>query len=171
MASYPKLSAIVAKSRNNVIGRDGGLPWHLSSDLKFFKKTTLGKPVLMGRTTWEGLPFPLPGRPNLVLTRNRDYFSPDAEICHSVKGLIGRGFEIAGATGGKEVMIIGGAMLYKTVLPFCDRLYISDVRADISGDVFFPEIDSQYWKLRSEKKITAGAKDDFDFTIKVLDRI
>jgi len=138
--SGPKLSAIVAKSRNNVIGIDGGLPWHLSSDLKFFKKTTLGKPVLMGRTTWEGLPFPLPGRPNLILTRNKNYFSPDAEIFHTVKDLVGRGYEIAGAQNLKEVMVIGGAMLYGTLLPYCDRLYISDVNTDLKGDAFFPEI-------------------------------
>ena len=99
MIQYPKLSAIVAKSRNNVIGIEGGLPWHLSSDLQFFKKTTLGKPVLMGRVTWEGLPFALPGRPNLVLTRNQNYISPPAEIFQTTRDLIGRGYELAGELG------------------------------------------------------------------------
>ena len=108
MIQYPKLSAIVAKSRNNVIGNKGSLPWHLSSDLKFFKTTTLGKPVLMGRVTWEGLPFALPGRPNLVLTRNNNYISPPAEIFRSATDMIGRGYELAGETGVKEVMIVGG---------------------------------------------------------------
>ncbi len=125
----------------------------------------------MGRTTWEGLPFPLPGRPNLVLTRNKDYFSPYAEICHSVRELVGRGYEIAGETGSKEVMIIGGAMLYNTLLPYCDRLYISDVHAEIKGDAWFPDLDSKNWKVRSEKEVLRGPKDDFRFTIKVLDRI
>lgn len=125
----------------------------------------------MGRKTWEGLPFPLPGRPNLVLTRNTDYLSPSAEIYHSVRELVGRGFEIAGETGGKEIMIIGGAMLYKTLIPFCDRLYLTDVHADISGDAYFPELDSRDWRIKSEKTVPAGPKDDFDFTIRVLDRI
>ena len=95
MSTNPKLSLIVAKSRNGIIGVDGDLPWRLSSDLKFFKATTLGKPVLMGRVTWESLPFPLPGRPNLVLTRNADYKAPKAELFHDVHDMIGRGYELA----------------------------------------------------------------------------
>ena len=121
MITYPKLSLIVARSRNGVIGVDGDLPWRLPSDLKFFKKTTLGKPVLMGRVTWESLPFPLPGRPNLVLTRNADYVAERAEVFTDLYDMVGRGFELAGQVGATEVMLIGGAKLYTTLLPFCDR--------------------------------------------------
>ena len=170
MIQYPKLSAIVAKARNNAIGIEGGLPWHLSSDLQFFKKTTLGKPVLMGRVTWEGLPFALPGRPNLVLTRNKDYISPPAEIYQSVRELIGRGYELAGELNVDEVMIVGGAKLYAKLLPYCDRLYVSEVDVAIKGDAYFPEIDSQDWQISSETKVIAGPKDDFNFTVKVFDR-
>ena len=124
----------------------------------------------MGRTTWEGLPFPLPGRSNLVLTRNANYISPDAEICHSVRELVGRGFELAGEADIDEVMVIGGALLYKTLLPYCDRLYISDVQADINGDAFFPELNNENWQITEETKVSAGPKDDFDFFIRILDR-
>jgi len=171
MARFPKLSAIVAKSRNNVIGVEGGLPWHISSDLQFFKKTTLNKPVLMGRVTWEGLPFPLPGRPNLVLTRNKNYMSPPAEVFNSIRGLVGRGYEIAGETNVKEVMVTGGAGLYKILLPHCDRLYVTDVHVEIEGDAYFPQIDSNKWKLSRERFVAAGPKDDFDYTIRIYDRL
>lgn len=170
MIQYPKLSAIVAKSRNNVIGIEGGLPWHLSSDLQFFKKTTLGKPVLMGRVTWEGLPFALPGRPNLVLTRNQNYISPPAEIFQTTRDLIGRGYELAGELGVDEVMIVGGAKLYSELLPYCDRLYVSEVDIEIAGDAYFPNIDKDVWKVSSNERVIAGPKDDYSFTVKVFDR-
>ncbi len=170
MGMFPKLSAIVAQSRNNVIGRDGGLPWHLSSDLKLFKKYTMGKPVMMGRTTWEGLPFPLPGRPNLVLTRNKDYFSPDAEIFHSIRGLVGRGYEIAGEKNLTEVMLVGGATLYKELLPYCDRLYVTEVLADIEGDAYFPILERDDWRITKEERFARGERDDFDFIFRILDR-
>jgi len=128
------LGVIVAKSRNGVIGVDGDLPWRLSSDLKFFKATTLGKPVLMGRVTWESLPFPLPGRPNLVLTRNTDYKAPKAELFHDVHDMIGRGYELAGQMGADEIMLIGGAKLYASLMKYCDRMYITEVDAMIEGD-------------------------------------
>ncbi|MDG1141625.1 MAG: dihydrofolate reductase, partial [Hellea sp.] len=112
MLSNPKLSLIVAKSLNRVIGLNGNLPWRLSSDLKFFKSTTLGKPVLMGRVTWESLPFPLPGRPNLVLTNNKNYLAEGAEIFNSADEMIARGYELAGQMNVDEVMLIGGAKLY-----------------------------------------------------------
>lgn len=171
MDKLPKLSAIVAQSRNNVIGRDGGLPWRLSTDLQLFKKFTMGKPVMMGRTTWEGLPFPLPGRPNLVLTRNKDYYSPDAEVFHTLRDLIGRGHEIAGKQALDEIMIIGGAMLYEQVLPFCDRLYISEVQADIRGDAHFPVLERSEWDISFEERIMRGLKDDYDFMFRILDRV
>lgn len=170
MTSYPKLSLIVARARNGVIGVDGDLPWRLSSDLKFFKKTTLGKPVLMGRVTWESLPFPLPGRPNLVLTRNAAYEAPRAEVFTDVYDMIGRGYELAGETGADEVMLIGGAKLYASLLPFCSRMYITEVDADVEGDAYFPAFDEGSWALTSETAFDAGTKDDHSFNIRIFDR-
>ena len=171
MSTNPILSLIVAKSRNGVIGIDGDLPWRLSSDLKFFKATTLGKPVLMGRVTWESLPFPLPGRPNLVLTRNAAYEAKGAEVFSDMNAMIGQGFEFAGASGVDEVMLIGGAQLYKTLLPRCDRLYVTRVDADVEGDAAFPEIDPGHWRLSREQSPEKSPKDEFNFTIAVFDRV
>lgn len=170
LISYPKLSLIVAKSRNNVIGRDGDLPWRLSSDLKFFKQITMGKPVMMGRVTWESLPFPLPGRPNLVLTRNADYHAPKAEVFTDAGEMIGRGFELAGKLVVDEVMLIGGAQLYARLMPFCDRLYVSDVDVIIDGDAHFPAISPYDWRIDSETYIPKGEKDDYAFTIRQYSR-
>lgn len=166
----PILSAIVAKSRNGVIGIDGDLPWRLSSDLKFFKATTLGKPVLMGRKTWESLPFPLPGRANLVLTRNADYNAPKAQVFTDVHAMIGQGYEIAGKTGVSEVMLIGGAMLYAGLLKYCGRLYVTEVDALIDGDAHFPAVIASDWSIVSETPYPQGAKDDYPFTVKVYER-
>lgn len=170
MSTNPKLSLIVAKSLNGVIGVDGDLPWRLSSDLKFFKATTLGKPVLMGRKTWESLPFALPGRPNLVLTRDADYSAPKAELFHDVHDMIGRGYELAGALGTDEVMLIGGAQLYASLLRYVDRMYITEVETLIEGDAHFPAIIGADWTLSKTNQAQKSAGDDYPFTIKIYDR-
>lgn len=170
MSTNPKLSLIVAKSRNGVIGVNGDLPWRLSSDLKFFKATTMGKPVMMGRVTWESLPFPLPGRPNLMLTRNSEYKAPKAEVFTDVHAMIGRGYELAGSTGTDEIMLIGGAKLYASLMKYCDRMYITEVDAMIEGDAHFPAIRADEWNLISETAHPQGEKDDFPFTVRLYER-
>lgn len=170
-AITPRLSAIVAMDRNNVIGRGGDLPWRLSSDLQHFKRVTLGKPCLMGRKTWESLPFPLPGRPNLVLTRDASYVAKKAEVFTEMVELVGQGFERAGEMGVEEVMLIGGAQLYDTLLPYCDRLYVTHVDAAVEGgDAVFPVIDLENWtKIREDGPIQ-GPKDDYPFKVAIYDR-
>lgn len=170
MSANPILSLIVAKSRNGVIGVDGDLPWKLSSDLKFFKKTTIGKPVLMGRVTWESLPFPLPGRPNLVLTRDEKYKAPKAEVFNDMHEMIGRGYELAGETGADEIMLIGGAKLYAALIRFCDRMYISEVDVMIDGDAHFPAIRADHWNLVQETSFDQTEGDDHPFTVKRYER-
>ncbi len=170
MSTRPIFSLIVAKSRNGVIGVDGDLPWRLSSDLQFFKRTTLGKPVLMGRVTWESLPFPLPGRPNLVLTRNQDYKAKGAEIFHDLSDMIGRGFELAGAVGTDEVMLIGGAKLYGACLKYISRMYITEVDVMVEGDAHFPPVQAADWRTVSETSYPKGPKDDYPFTVRVYER-
>jgi len=170
MSTHPHLSLIVAKSRNGVIGVDGKLPWHLSSDLQHFKRTTLGKPVLMGRVTWESLPFPLPGRPNLVLTRDQSYQAKGAEVFTDLHNMIGRGFELAGAANTNEIMIIGGAKLYASTLKYVTRMYITEVDAMIDGDAHFPAVMAADWTLKSETPTPKGPKDDYPFTVKVFER-
>ena len=169
MSTNPKLCAVVAMDQNRVIGLEGDLPWRLPSDLKHFKRVTLGKPCLMGRKTWESLPFPLPGRPNLVLTRNAAYMAKGAELFSDMNAMIGRGYELAGALGVEEIMLIGGAQLYATLLLRCDRLYVTRVEAQVQGDAVFPEIDSKIWQLQSEEGPIQGAKDDYPFYVAVYD--
>ena len=171
MSTNPKLCAIVAMDRNRVIGRDGDLPWRLPSDLKHFKRMTLGKPCLMGRKTWESLPFPLPGRPNLVLTRNLDYAEKGAQVFSDMNAMIGKGYELAGAAGVDEVMLIGGAQLYEALLPCCDRLYVTRVEAEVEGDAVFPEIDPAQWGLTDKDGPIKSPKDEFSFHVAVYDRV
>lgn len=166
----PILAAIVARSTNGVIGRDGDLPWRLRSDLQHFKRITLGKPCLMGRKTWESLPFPLPGRPNLVLTRDADYQAEGAEVFTDLHEMVGRGAELAGSLGADEVIIIGGAQIYATLMPHIGRIYETEVEAMIDGDAHFPELSTEIWASRDELHHSAGKGDDFAFKTRVLDR-
>ncbi|MEE9272665.1 MAG: dihydrofolate reductase [Robiginitomaculum sp.] len=170
MSTNPHLSLIVAKSRNGVIGVNGKLPWHLSSDLQHFKKVTLGKPVLMGRVTWECLPFPLPGRPNLVLTRNKNYRAKKAETFTNMHDIIGRGFELAGTSNVNEIMLIGGAKFYAKTMKYVTRLYITEVDVMIEGDAHFPAINANDWTLKSEMPFPKTDKDDYPFLVKVYER-
>jgi dihydrofolate reductase len=171
MIANPKLSLIVARAQNGVIGRDGNLPWYLPSDLKLFKATTLGKPVLMGRKTWESLPFPLPGRPNLVLTRDKSYAAKKAEVFTRYEVMVGRGFELAGASNVDEVMVIGGAQLYKTLMPFIDRQYVTQVLSDVEGDAYFDAPDPNVWRLTERRRGLKTEKDDYDFAVEIWDRV
>lgn len=167
----PRLSLIVARARNGVIGRDGDLPWSLPTDLKLFKSITLGKPVLMGRKTWESLPFPLPGRPNLVLTRDVGYQAPKAEVFSDLKAFVGHGYELAGMSGAEEVMVIGGAQLYRTLMPHINRQYITQILAEPEGDAFFAAPDKKDWVLSEEKTGLKSSQDDHDFVFQVWDRV
>lgn len=165
-----KLSLIVARSSNGVIGNDGNLPWRLPSDLKFFKKATQGKPVLMGRKTWESLPRPLMGRPNLVLTRDKSYYADVAEVFTDLDNMIKRGFELATQSASKEVMVIGGAQLYSLVMPYVDRQYITQVLLGVKGDAYFESPDKTHWGLTDSIKGLKTNKDDYDFVIQVWNR-
>ena len=139
----PNLSIIVAMAQNGAIGKDNDLLWHLSGDLKRFKKLTTGHPVVMGRKTWESLPKrPLPGRRNIVFTQNPDFKDEGAEVVHSVNDL----FNILKDTE-EEVFVMGGASIYRMLLPFSNRLYITRVYRDYAADVYFPTIDMSEFTL------------------------
>ena len=141
----PNLSIIVAIAQNGAIGKDNDLLWHLSGDLKRFKALTTGHPVVMGRRTWESLPKrPLPGRRNIVFTQTHDYEAPGAEVVHSVNGL----FKALKDTD-DEVFVMGGAAIYRLLLPFTNRLYVTQVYRDYDADVFFPTIDHSEFTMTS----------------------
>jgi len=139
-AAGPLVSLIVAMAQNGVIGRANALPWQrLPEDLKRFRAFTLGKAVLMGRKTFESIGRPLPGRANLVLTRDRAWSAPGVAVVHSVEEALSQ------AAGSIELVVIGGAEIYRLVLPFARRMYLTHVHADVPGDTFFPDFDATQW--------------------------
>ncbi|MEN6542300.1 dihydrofolate reductase [Parvibaculum sp.] len=162
------ISFVIAIAENGVIGRDNAMPWRLSGDMAFFKRTTMGKPIVMGRKTYESFPKrPLPGRPNLVVTRGANYEAPGAEVFSSLDGAIARGVELAGEGG--EVMIVGGADIYRQALPRATRIYLTEVHAKPEGDAHF-DFDRAGWREISRERHAAGEKDSADYSFVVLER-
>lgn len=143
------LSLIAALAENRVIGIENRMPWHLPGDFKYFKATTLGKPIIMGRKTWDSLGRPLPGRLNLVVSRQPGLQLKGAEVFASLAAAIERAEQWAAEQGVGEVMLIGGAQLYELGLAQADRLYLTRVAAQPQGDAWFPEIDTAMWRLVS----------------------
>lgn len=167
-----KLSLIVARARNGAIGKDGDLPWRLSDDLKHFKATTKGCPVLMGRKTWESLPRrPLPGRDNIVLSRDGAYRADGARVFTSLPAAIAAGQSLSAAAGQQECFIVGGEAIYAAALPFADRLYITEVDIEIEGDAFFPEIDDTAFRDVAQSAHAADERNQHAFVIRTLDRL
>lgn len=163
------LSLIAALGENRVIGVDNSMPWHLPGDFKYFKATTLGKPIIMGRKTWDSLGRPLPGRLNLVVTRQADLELEGAEVFTSLESAVVRAEEWAQEQGVAEVMLIGGAQLYAQGLAQADRLYLTRVALSPEGDAWFPEFDLAEWALVSE--VSNPAVDDKPaYTFEVWER-
>jgi dihydrofolate reductase len=162
------IALIAAVARNRVIGRDGGLPWRIPADLRYFKAQTMGKPVVMGRKTWQSIGKPLPGRQNIVVSRDRALSLPGVTV---VGDLIAALEAAARLMPGREVMVIGGAAIYASALPLADRLYLTEVHADVAGDVVFPEFDPAAWVERSREKHSQTEPAPLDFSFVVLDRV
>jgi len=156
------ISLIVAVAENGVIGKDSKLPWHLSADLQFFKKTTLGHPLIMGRKNFESIGKVLPGRTNIVLTRNPNFVNSDLKIAHSLK----EAFDIAEETGTDECFVIGGAEIYREALPLCQKLYITKVHGIFEGDTYMPEFEKDFRKISSVSNFKDGQNSyDYDFEV------
>lgn len=151
-----RITLVAAIAEDGVIGRDGGLPWRLSSDLRRFKATTMGKPVIMGRKTWESIPRrPLPGRLNIVVTRNPGYPAEGAEVARSLAEALAR----ADAAGANEAFVIGGGEIFSQAMPLADRLDVTHVLARIGGDTRFPVIDAREWVALAKQDLPAGEMD------------
>jgi dihydrofolate reductase len=135
------ISLIWAMDENRVIGKNNQLPWHLPADLKFFKKSTMGHPIVMGRKTYQSIGRPLPGRENIIITRNQEFSCEGCTVLHSVNELIQYAQQLE-----QEIFIIGGAEIFKEVFPVADRLYITKIYAEFEGDTYFPKIDMEQWK-------------------------
>lgn len=165
------IALVAARARNGVIGRGGALPWRLRSDLALFKATTLGKPVIMGRKTWDSLPKkPLPGRLNIVLTRDLSFEPKGAVAVQSFAEAVSMAREQAEEDGASEVCVIGGAELYAIALPRAARLYLTEVDLDIEGDARFPAFDEAAWREVRAEDHAAGEGDDHPFRFRVLER-
>ena len=171
MTPLPHLALVVARARNGVIGRDGDLPWRLRSDLQRFKAVTMGKPCIMGRRTWDSLPLkPLPGRLNLVLSKDESFEARGAVVCTTLDEAVEIAREQAMDDGVDEVCVIGGAGLFAAALPRAKRLYLTEVDAEPEGDVRFPPFDESAWVEVSSEPVPAGEKDDHAFVFRVLER-
>lgn len=167
----PQLVLVVARARNGVIGRDGDLPWRLRSDLQRFKAITVGKPCIMGRRTWESLPLkPLPGRLNIILSRDESFAARGALVCTTLDEAIEIARETAAEDGVGEICVIGGAGLFEKALPRAKRLYLTEVEAEPEGDVVFPAFDETAFVEVSSEPHPAGEKDDHAFVFRVLER-
>jgi len=162
------LSLIVATANNNVIGKDNAMPWHLPADLAYFKKVTLGKPIIMGRKTYESIGRPLPGRRNIVISRDKDY-SPQGKGAEAVDCVVSVEQALALVTHVDEIMVIGGGAIYRHCLPKAQRLYITHINADIAGDTYFPNYDDN-WEKISHDALQADEKNAYDLDFTVYER-
>jgi len=160
-----RISLIVAISENKVIGHEGGLPWHLSADLRRFKRLTMGHHLVMGRKTFESIGRLLPGRTTVVLTRNADYRIEGAVIASDF------GSAIANVAGDDELFVVGGQEIYRLALPHVDRMYLTAVHATVEGDTHFPDIGWDDWDLIEDERFAADEKNDYDYSFRVLERV
>jgi len=162
---------IVAMSRNRVIGRDNKLPWYLPGDLRYFKQVTMGKPVIMGRKTWESIRRPLPGRMNLVISRDPDWQAPAGVVtASSLEDALSRAEAQALLDGAEEVMVIGGAQVYAQALPLVERMYVTLVHADVEGDAFFPEVNWDEWEEIGREDFAATDHNPHNYSFVVYQR-
>ena len=159
------ISIVVAMSSNSLIGKDGNLPWHLSADLQHFKSITMVKPIVMGRLTYESIGRPLPGRENIVLTRDPGYKADGCTIVHDLEQVTSR------CSDTDEIMIIGGAQLYIETIPLANKLFITEVHAELDGDTFFPDFERKQWREIERQRFDADEKNDFNYSFVVLERI
>lgn len=154
-----RIVLVVAVAKNGVIGRDGGLPWRLPSDLKRFKQLTLGRPVLMGRKTWESIGRPLPGRPNIVVTRHAGFRAPGAEVVSSLDAGIAAAQRHADALGVDEICVIGGGDIYRQIFERADVLHVTEVQGEVDGDTRFPAIDPAVFEKVVDEVLPQGERD------------
>jgi len=161
---HPTISLIAAMAKNRVIGINNEMPWHLPADLRHFKALTVGKPIIMGRKTWESLPGLLPDRPHIVVTRKPNYQANGCQVVHSIDEAL------AAAGDVPEVMIVGGAAFYSAMLPQADRIYLTLVETTVEGDAFFPDYNPEQWQVTAQEKHPADEKNPFPYRFLTLER-
>ncbi len=171
MVQYPaKVCFVVAVAENGVIGVSGDLPWRLSSDLKLFRKMTMGKPVIMGRKTFESIGKPLDGRTNIVISRSKAVTNDEVIWVQTIEQAVVEGRKAASEVNAEEIMVIGGAEIYRALMPEVDRIYLTRVHASPAGDTVFPELDDKIWREIDSDPLPRGERDDYAATLITLER-
>jgi dihydrofolate reductase len=166
----PKIAFIVAVAENGVIGRDGKLPWHVPSDLKTFKRLTLGKPMIMGRKTFESIGKPLPGRDNIVVTRDTAFKFEGVEVAATLDDALAIARGKAAERGIDEIMVIGGAQIFAALLPQAERIYLTRIHARPAGETTFPDPDPAVWREVSRTPVPPDPRDEASATLLILER-
>ena len=162
---------VVAIARNNVIGRDGGLPWRMPSDLKRFRAATMGKPMIMGRKTFASIGKALPGRETIVVTRDTSFAVPGVLVAHDMDEAINLGKARARAMGAPEVAVAGGAQIFSALLPLADRIILTEIDLAPEGTEFWPGLDPQDWRETAREVVPRGPNDDAGFIVRTLERV
>lgn len=165
-----RLALIAAVADNGVIGRDNALPWHLPGDLAHFKRVTLGKPVVMGRRTFDSIGRPLPGRCNIVISRDASYRPEGCRVLPSLEEALEVAVRVAQRDGVDEAVVIGGAQVYAAALPRADRLYLTEVHAAVDGDVNFPQVDWSQWSETDRERCPAAGESAYEYSFVVYER-
>jgi len=166
-----RTSLIVAAAENGTIGQNGRIPWHLSADLRYFKQVTMGAPVIMGRKTYESIGFALPGRANIVVTRNEKFQALDIDMVLNLEDALSKARAILEKEGGEELFVIGGAEIYAQAMRMADRIYLTRVHAEFPGDVFFPPLEEDSWKEVASEKQMAESEESPSFSFTILERV
>ncbi|WP_370279257.1 type 3 dihydrofolate reductase [Pontibacterium sp.] len=166
-----RLAIIVAQAENRVIGINNKLPWHLPEDLRYFKQVTMSKPIIMGRKTYESIGRPLPGRTNIVISRQEGYAPEGVKVVPSLEAAIELAESICVIDGAEEAMVIGGAQIYEQALTRADRLYLTQVHASVEGDAWFPAFAMEEWREVGREDFTAMEPNPYDYSFIVLDRV
>jgi len=159
------LSIITAMDDNRLIGKENGLPWKIPADLQFFKKVTMSKPIIMGRKTFESIGRPLPGRKNIIITRDQSFKAEGCDVVFSLESAV------EAVSNVDEAMVIGGANIYQQFMPKADRLYLTKVSGEFEGDAWFPEINFSEWDLSEKEDHAADEKNETDYSFQVFERI
>ncbi len=166
----PRLSIILARARNGIVGREGGLPWKLSRDLKQFRELTIGKPVIMGRKTFASIGKPLPGRHNIIITRDHCFKAQGCDVVYDFEAAMDIAVAQAGKSGSDEIFVIGGPQIYRLALEKVQRIYLTEIELDAKGDVLMAPFDQDTWLEISRKRFEPEGDDSATFSFVVLDR-
>lgn len=161
------ISLLYAMDKNRLIGRNNQLPWHLPQDLAYFKRVTMDHKIVMGRKTFDSIGKPLPGRENIIITRDKNYLCDGCKVLHSIDELL----ELSSSHKDEEIFVIGGAEIFKEILPFSDRLYITYIHHEFEGDTFFPPTNESEWKMISKEPGIKNEKNPYDYEFVVYEKI